>query len=383
LGSRHAGVGGDEAPNSETEEHPEQPCAPRRQYVTGHHQDEQTRERRGRTDADRGQPPIARLQALRRISAPVEVVTSATVPHTPASPKPVRNTLLGLIAGLFLGVVAAFVRDSLDSRLKTPAEVEEHLGLARVGQLTESAFGRTVSGTNGRRRFDPIDFEAARIMRTNLDTLDPDSKLRSLVVTSPLPAEGKSTVAIALGWASAIAGKRTLLVGCDLRKPVLSERLGLRATPGLSDALLGKANPKDVLQAIDLGPTNGANGGAAVPGGNRLVCITAGTQVAGPAEVLASDRFSDFLDQVTSVYDLVVLDTSPMLSVVDTRELLPLVDGVVICARSYQTTRDHARATRKALEHASTRLAGLVVTGVRLREDYYTAYYRSYIGSAR
>jgi receptor protein-tyrosine kinase len=340
-------------------------------------------------DAKRGTVPLPdevvileerlnRLETLKGITNPVEVVSAATAPDSPVSPKPARNMALGLLAGLFLGIVLAFARDSLDTRLKTPREIEEHFGMPRVGQLTEPALGRTPQAENGKKRFDPIDLEAARILRTNLDALDRDKQVKTMVVTSPLPGEGKSTVAMALAWASAIAGKMTLLVECDLRRPVLAERLGLQPTPGLTDAMLGNAEPQAVLQPVDLGVATAENG-ASISAQSRFVSIVAGTPVLDPAEVLASSRFAEFLAQVRDAYDMVVLDTSPLLSVVDTRELLQLVDGAVVCARSYQTTRDQARATREALDSTSVRFSGLVVTGLKLRDDDYSGYYRRYV----
>ena len=341
------------------------------------------------TDIEKGALPsevaileerLNRLETLKGIVQPVEVVSAATVPGSPISPQPVRNTMLGLLAGLFLGIVVAYARDSLDTRLKTPREIEQHLGLTRVGQLTEPALGRSVRETNGTRRLDPIDLEGARIMRMNLDALDQDDSIRSLLVTSPLPGEGKSTVAMALAWASAAAGKLTLLVECDLRRPILAERLELRRAPGLTDAMVGRASPQEVLQPIDLDSADSGNGGVPESGSARLVCVTAGTPVADPAGILGSERFSNFLEEVCGVYERVILDSSPILSVVDTRELLGMVDGVVICARSYQTTRDQARATREALEGATIRVSGLVVTGVKRKDDDYSSYYQRYVG---
>jgi capsular exopolysaccharide synthesis family protein len=204
--------------------------------------------------------------------------------------------------------------------------------------------------------------------------------LRSLVVTSPLPGEGKSTVAVALAWASALSGKLTLLVDCDLRKSVLAQRLGLRPAPGLTDAMMGRAKPPEVLQIVDAKAASGGEGGTA-SGAGHLVCITAGTPVSNPSELLASDNFKGFIEAVTTSYDLVVLDSSPVLSVVDTRELLPLVDGVIVCARSHQTTHDQAQATREALQHTAAPLTGLVVTGVQVRDDAYYDYYHHYAGT--
>jgi capsular exopolysaccharide synthesis family protein len=325
---------------------------------------------------------LNRLQTLREIARPAEVITAATVPGSPVSPKPARNTLLGLLAGFFLGMIVAFIRDSLDTRLKTPREIEEHLGLTRVGQFTELALGRSIVQTNGTRRFDAIDLESARIMRTNVEALDHENAVRTLLVTSALPGEGKSTVAMALAWASAMAGKATLLVDCDLRRSVLADRLGLRPTPGLTDAIEGHAEPREVLQPIDLAVASGPNGDTPAAERPSLVCISAGSPVADPAAILGSNRFSTFLKEVRAVYDLVILDTSPLLSVVDTRELLRLVDGAVVCARSYRTTRDQTRAAREALEAVPPRLSGLVVTGVKLRDDEYSSYYRRYVDAA-
>ena len=325
------------------------------------------------------------LQALEGIVQAVDIVSTASVPSSAVAPRPVRNLILGLLLGGILGVVIAFARDSTDTRLKAPREVETYFGLPRVGQLSEDAMGRTVSNSNGSGALTPYDLEAARIIRTNLEHLRPDGPPISLAVTSPLPGEGKSTVAMALASVAAMSGKLTLLIECDLRQPVIADRLGLEPKPGLSDVMLGKARPRDALQTIYL-PAGGANGGRAkgdAAGSKsgadaKLVCLTAGTTVPNPAELLASQGFVDVIEKVTKAYEVVILDTSPLLSVVDTRELLPLVDGAVVCARSYQTTREHAHAVREVLDNFPDHVTGLVVTGVRHQDDSYYNYYTAY-----
>ena len=332
-----------------------------------------------------------RLEALRSIIKPVAVVTSAVIPGSPVSPKPARNSMLGLLIGLFLGVGLAFARDAIDTRLKAPREMEEYFGIPRLGQLSEDAFTRPVGPQNGSRAMTPVDVESARIIRTNLEHLGTQQELRSIAVTSSLPGEGKSTVALALASVSAMSGRLTLLIECDLRQPVFADRLGLDPAPGLSDVLLGQASPAEALQVVQVGhaSSNGSRRGrkkAAEKGtaekaaevGSRLVCLTAGNAVPNPAELLASEHFEQMLQKVTKAYEVVILDTSPLLSVVDTRELLPVIDGVVICARSYQTTREQARATREALDHFPVFVAGLVITGVRHSDDDYYTYYHRY-----
>jgi succinoglycan biosynthesis transport protein ExoP len=175
-----------------------------------------------------------------------------------------------------------------------------------------------------------------------------------------------------------VAGKRTLLVECDLRRPDLAERFGLAPAPGLTDYLARHADPQEILQMVELAHPvagNGSSGSVAEEGAGTLVCITAGTPSPHPAELLGSDRFRHFLAQVSEAYDMVVLDTSPLLSVADTRELLPNVDGVVLCIRSSQTTREQALAVKAALEHYPHRPTGLVVTGLRPRDGASYGYY--------
>lgn len=333
---------------------------------------------------------ISRLQSLSVLARPASVEELARVPSAPTSPRPLLRALLGLIGGLIVGGLAAFLRDSLDRRLRDSTEIKDHLNLPLLSLIRADALGRTVHSSNGHGPLGEPDFEAFRILRTNLSFLSPGSDLRSIVVTSALPEEGKTTVSAGLAFAAAAAGKRTLLVECDLRRPTLAGRLRLDTAPGLTDFLHGDASPAQILRsvAVEDVPADGGVDGAArqhrnVAPGYRLTCITAGSRTAHPAELLGSEAFRTFLDEVTQAYELVVIDTSPILPVVDTLELLPLVDGVVLCVRAQQTTRDQAMAAKAALEHLPSRPTGIVVTGTQPRfEGGYTYYSYGYTGSS-
>ena len=332
---------------------------------------------------------ISRLQSLSVLARPASVEELARVPSAPTSPRPLLRVLLGLIGGLLVGGLAAFLRDSLDRRLRDSTEIKEHLNLPLLSLIRADALGRTVHSSNGHGPLGEPDFEAFRILRTNLVFLSPGSDLRSIVVTSALPEEGKTTVSAGLAFAAAAAGKRTLLVECDLRRPTLAGRLQLDSAPGLTDFLHGDAGPAQVLRSVAVAdPRADGDGGAArqhrtVAPGYRLTCITAGSRTAHPAELLGTEAFRTFLDEVTQAYDLVVIDTSPILPVVDTLELLPLVDGVVLCVRAQQTTRDQAMAAKAALEHLPSRPTGIVVTGTQPRfEGGYTYYSYGYTGTS-
>lgn len=320
------------------------------------------------------------LETLSRFADPVQLVRPAATPANPDSPRPVRNLIVGALLGLTIGLVLGFLRDSLDRRFKSAVELKDDLRLPLVGHVRDEVLGRVLVSANGRGSLTQEEMEAFRILRTNLDFLDVDRPISTIVVTSALPEEGKSTVSAALACAYAITGRRVLLVEADLRRPTLAKRLGLQPAPGLSDYLAGKAGPREVVQPvrIDAPVTGVAVNGEGEGAGHRvasLVCVTAGSQTPQPAELLGSERFKAFIAQVREVYDIVVLDTSPLLSVVDTLSLIPSVDGVLLCVRSSKTTREQARAAKGALDHFPPRPTGVVVTGVRPGDEQDYGYY--------
>ena len=331
-----------------------------------------TRRRRGDTTGLALSERISTFQSLSVFARPVEVTKTADPPGSPSSPKPLRDVVLGLTLGLVLGILLGFARESLDRRLRSPDEIHEQFQFPMLSFVREQAMGLAGGIPNGHGSLEEADVEGFRILRTNLDFLDVDRRLKSVIITSALPEEGKTTVAASLAYASAIAGHSTLLVECDLRRPTLADRLGLASSPGLTDYLAGKAGPKEILQRLEVAPPrtgNGAQSGLADIRGAPLVCITSGTTSPQPGELLGSERFRGFLEDVTQAYDQVVIDTPPLLAVADTLELVPLADGVVVCVRVSSTTRDQARAAKAALAHVPARPTGLVVTGMTARDE--------------
>lgn len=329
---------------------------------------------------------IQRLRGLAKFATPVVIAVKADPPGTPVSPKPVRNGLLGLLAGLTVALLVAFVRDGLDRRFRSSREMVDELRLPLLGHIRDDVLGLSIS-PNGRRALEEGELEAFRVLRTNLDFLDVDRQGTAVAVSSAVAEEGKSTVAGALAAAYTAAGRRVLLVEADLRRPILAKRLGLAAGPGLSDFLAGDAAPPEVLQTVTVATGSGRKwrrgSGTGEPAADAptFVCITAGTPTRRPAELLASERFESFLSEVEKAYDVVVVDTAPLLSIVDTLEVIQHVGRVVVCVRASRTTREQARAARAALAHFQDRPTGVVVTGVRAGEDAEYGYY-SYAYSA-
>jgi capsular polysaccharide biosynthesis protein/Mrp family chromosome partitioning ATPase len=324
----------------------------------------------------------ARLRSVAEVARPVEIASPAEKPGSPVSPKPVRDTVLALILGLIFGTLLAFLRDSLDRRLKDAHDVQRELQIPLLGYVDAAALGNVRLPQNGSGKAPDRWLEPFRILRSNVDFLAPNRQVQTLAVTSPVAEEGKSTVAAGLAAAAALAGKRVLLVECDLRRPVFAERLEVPAAPGFTDWLSGAAEPADVIRqvAVDRRGENG-DGGANGNAGDDLASMTvisAGNFSSHPAELLASGRFAEFITEVKQVYELVVLDCAPLLPVGDTLEVLPHADAALLCIRLDQTTRDQALAAKGAIEHLPERPVGLVLTGVRAgRDGYYYGYYSS------
>ena len=308
---------------------------------------------------------LTRLQSLAEFNVSADFVGRATPATSPIYPRTVRNTIFGGIAGLLVGLFAAFLRAALDRRPRSKSDVYASLHLPLLGSVRGAALGRAFGQT--RRRRDPVDLETARMIRHNVELLDADGGLRVVAVTSAVAEEGKSTVAASVAVAAATGGRRTLLLECDLRQPSLAERLGAQTGPGLAEVLDGEADVGDVTQLLNVDGGQTSTNGASAP--HQLAVITSGEPTPYSADLLASERFSALLQELRDAYDLVVVDTAPLLPVADTLELVPLVDGVVLCVRINRTTLEQAIAARGALERFPWRPMGVVVTGTTAQDE--------------
>jgi Mrp family chromosome partitioning ATPase len=173
-------------------------------------------------------------------------------------------------------------------------------------------------------------------------------------------------VAAWYAYANALAGKRTILVECDLHRPVVADRFELDSSPGLADHLTGEAEPGDIVRSVVVdGPT-----------GQPLSVIPAGAQAPQPTELLGSPRFEMLLDAIAQEHELVVLDCPPLLPVGDTLSIVPRAGRIIMCVRLGQTTREEAIAAKDALRRLPERPVGLVLTGSKPGGDYDYAGYQ-------
>ena len=344
----------------------------RRQYEGDAHRLEaaQTRSQPDPLTKNAYRAAIARLAVLGQVANPVQITRLATPPDKASSPRPIRDIPLAAVLGLLIGIAAAFTRHRLDRRVNDRDQVQAELGLPLLGYVREDAFGfgRSNGNGNGNGTISEPQLESFRILRTNAAFLSPNRSMKTAVVTSAIPQEGKSTVAAGYAYVAAAAGRRTLLVDCDFRKPVLSDRFGLSPTPGLHDYLVGEATREEIIRFVEVHRADGDH---------MLNVIPAGRQLYDPAEMIGSEAFRRFVDEVSSFYDLVVFDSAPLLPVSDTLQLILHVDAVLLCARLEQTTRNQLRAAKEALDRLPPRPSGVVVTGARRQgaDGYGYGYY--------
>ncbi|TWE12005.1 polysaccharide biosynthesis tyrosine autokinase [Rudaeicoccus suwonensis] len=267
---------------------------------------------------------------------------NATTPSLPFSPDFKKATAEGLLAGLVAGYLWAAFRRQLDSRVRHQDDVERHLEAPVVGvipkvpELAEDYRGDTGLGNAA---------EALRMLRTNLRFIDVDRHPRSIVVTSPNPGEGKSTVAANLARVLAAAGQPVVLIDADLRKPMVATIFNLEGSIGLTQALAGDITLHDVMQ-----PTTTPD----------LVVIPAGRIPPNPSELVGSRRMETAITELSKDH-LVIIDAPPLLPVTDAGLLARSADGALLVMHVGRTRAEHIRLCARILTQVGGRLFGGVM----------------------
>jgi capsular exopolysaccharide synthesis family protein len=292
----------------------------------------------------------------------VQIAQTALVPTSPSSPKTTRNTALGAVLGLLLGLGIAFLLERFDRRIREPKDLETVYGLPLLGVVPESgALSRSTRGTASNGALMGAEAEAFHLIRAHLRYFNVDKELRTLLVASAAPGDGKTTVARHLASAAARMGARTLLVEADLRRPTMAQQLEIPAGGGLSDVLIGAVAMNDAIRSIPVDQ----------PGNDALRARTLDVLLAGavlppnPAELIESRAMESLLEGARSTYDLIVIDTPPLTVVSDAFPLLGKVDGVIVVGRVGRNRRDVAARLHETLVSAGAPLLGVVANGFK------------------
>jgi exopolysaccharide transport family protein len=333
----------------------------------------------------------------------VAVIDPAERPYTPYLPRPLLFLALSVVLGLFLGMGMAFLVDYLDNSLRSPEDVENLVQLPSLGVIPLVSSGRLPPpeesglitswklkglltwGYHQRcREQSPAEekvillqqprsgaAEAFRHLRTSLMLSTAGDPPRVVVVTSPYPGEGKSTIAVNLAVALAQDGRRVVLLDGDLRKPHLHKILQVEESPGLTNYLAGQA-----ARAAIIKPT----------GVEQLSLIPAGPLAPAPTELLNSRRFKTLVQELREEFQHLIIDTPPTLGFADARVLAVQADGVLLVAKQDSTSWEAGRQVRQLLQQINAKILGMVLNQAKpeilgkynhFDQNYYDRYYGS------
>ena len=295
----------------------------------------------------------------------VAIAKPARVPELPIRPRTMTNTLLAAVVGAMIAVGAAFLIEYLDDTIKTPDDVARVSGLSTLGAIAR------LKETGGTRQLvawlqtKAPESEAYRTLRTNIQFSSVDKPVRSLLVTSAGPSEGKSTTAANLAVVMAQTGQRVVLVDTDLRRPVMHKVFGVANNTGLTSALL---NGEQVVLDGHLQGTEVEN----------LSLLTSGPIPPNPSELLGSHRMARLVEKLAGQADLVIFDSPPVLAVTDAAVMGRQVDGVVLVVDAGQTREQVLAQATAELQQTGANLLGAVLNRLDSRRGGYYYYYYYY-----
>ena len=306
-------------------------------------------------------------------SAANAIIEDARVASSPVRPNHIRDAALGIIVGLVLGFGAAFLRDYLDDSLRGVEDVERQTGATLIGVIphVSAAYsdGKSKKDSSTKRNYLVADIEpkapateAYRTLRTNLMFMSATGPLRTLLITSPLQGEGKTTTAANLAVVMAQAGQRVLLIGGDLRRPAIHQFFGLSNRVGLSSVLSGQVELTDAVWD---------------PGTPGLRVMTGGPVPPNPAELLGSSAMRQLLEDVANVTDWVIIDGPPVLGLADALVLSSMSDGVLVVVHE-GTNRRILAHSRDQLGKVRSRTVGAVLNNFGPAFSYYYSDYYAY-----
>lgn len=283
----------------------------------------------------------------------LSVIEPAIVPDTPISPRPLLNVLLACVIALLVSGAVILLAAYLDDTIKTPADVEEVVGLPTLGSVGRMTGGR---GRSEIYRLATLLYprsavaESYRMLRSNLEFARVDRPIHTILVTSSLPGEGKTVTAANLAIAFALEGRRVLLVDADLRKPAVHTLFDVPNAQGLTTMLRS-----DSVSLESVAHTNEQE---------RLKVLTSGPLPPNPAEMLGSQRMLTVLQRLQAGQDVLIIDSPPLRVVTDAAILSAFVDGTLLVIDAGKSRRPAVRLGREALNRVNAQILGVVLNRV-------------------
>lgn len=298
------------------------------------------------------------------------------------APTPKRNALLGALVGLILGLGIAAVWEALDKRIRSEDEIEEYLDLPVMARLPEPP--REVrTGDRLVMLDDPggIHAEAVRRLRTNVEFAILDSDAHTIMITSAVGREGKSTTIANLAVALARTGRNVALVDLDLRQPMIDRYFRLQGSPGVTDVALGRGSLADALVEVPIpqrGQVTSIGSGTGLPSSTgTLAVLSSGPLPASPGEFVGTAALERLLAELRQRFDLVLIDAPPMCVVGDAMTLSARVDALIVVTRLGTIDRRMLEELRREVTASPSRKLGVVVTGIDANDAYgQGGYYR-------
>jgi succinoglycan biosynthesis transport protein ExoP len=336
----------------------------------------------------------------------VNIVKPALLPTTPINPPRTTATgAMGVIIGVVLGLIIAFIVETFDTSLGAIEDVEQTLGIPVLGVIPHvdlKVIQENIRERHSARVQDhslkqavnlishlvpkSMMAESFRALRTNIHFKDTDKQIRSLAITSTSPQEGKTLIALNLAITMAQSGLKTLLVGSDLRKPMLAKVFGVPSSPGLSEILLGNYEWRETVRGV----TDIVMGEISLdeimitPGFDNFFFISGGAVPPNPADLIDSQRITRFIEEANDEYDMVLFDTAPILSAVDPAILGTKVDGMLLVYRIGTVPKGLLKRAINQLTQVKANVIGVILNGMRPEvspdfENYkHYKYYYSY-----
>ncbi len=336
----------------------------------------------------------------------VQIVKPALEQRIPVNPVKVgANVSLGMIMGLVLGVVFAFLIETFDTSIGAVEEIEEFLGTRVLGIIPFLKFEDVRDSMTGllgdtgemdektiRRHFQLISHymptstlaENYRALRTNFNFLMGEKNAKVVVITSTYQGEGKTSVAMNLAIATAQLGHTVLLIDGDLRRPVLAKAFGLESVPGFTDVILGNYAWQEVVRTMSdmMMGDMGVDDATRTPGLENLSIITSGSRADNPAELIGAKMVGEIMSAMRDAYDVIIIDVPPVLAATDATVWSSRADVAMLVYQVGQVARGALRRAKAQLDHVKAEMLGIVLNGMKVelspdftKRDKYNYYY--------